>query len=193
MKREDLKKLLGDSATDEVIDKVMALHGTGIEEFKTKLTNAETEHDQLKTQLEDANKQIESFKGMNVDEIKKSADEYKTKFEQAQEESKNQLAALKFEHALDGHLATAKAKNPKAVKALLDMDILRKAYDEKSGAIVNFDEHLKPVKEQNDYLFEGDKPTPKIITKSNNQSVNLDPFEAGLLKGAKLTPTENEG
>jgi len=101
------------------------------------------------------------------------------------------VESLKFDHALDGALTTAKAKNPKAVKALLDMDVLRKAYDEKTGTIVNFDEHLKPVKEQNDYLFEGDKPTPRIVAGGRNQPITTDAFEAALMKGAGIKPPES--
>jgi hypothetical protein len=191
MKREELKKLLGENALDTVIDEIMKIHGTGIEELKTKLTTTEGERDAFKTQAETANAQIESFKGMKKpEEVDAAVAEWKTKYEQAQEESKNQLAAVKFEHALDGALGGAKAKNPKAVKALLDMDVLKKAYDEKTGTIVNFDEHLKPVKEQNDYLFESDKPAPRIVTGGNNKTVTIDPLEAGMLRGAKLTPED---
>ena len=188
MNKEDLIKL---GIDEQTVYKICAIHGKDLEKMKSSVSQAATERDTLKTQLTEANKQIEGFKGMNVDEIKKAADEYKTKFEQAQSEHAAQLSELKFSHALDGALATAKAKNPKAVKALLDMDVLKKAYDEKTGTIVNFDEHLKSVKEQNDYLF-ADAKEIKVITSTNNKSLNADAFETGLLKGAKLAEPEGK-
>jgi predicted phage tail protein len=192
VKREDLKKLLGESATDEVIDKIMTWNGADIELHKTKVTELQGQVDAANKQLTEANTAIEGFKKLNPEQLQKAADEWKTKYETAQTEAANQLAQIKFDHALDGALTGAKAKNPKAVKALLDMEILRKAYDEKTGAIVGFDEHLKPVKEANDYLFTSEKPTPEIVLGGNNQTVITDKFEAAMLRGAGLKPPESK-
>lgn len=186
------KDLIDLGIAEDVAEKIIVLHGKDIEGHKTKITELQGQADNANTQLTEANAQIEKFKGMKPEELQKAADDYKAKFEQAQQEHTTQLQNLKFEHALDGALAAAKAKNPKAVKALLDMDVLKKAYDEKTGAIVNFEEHLKPIKEKEEYLFADAKEPPKIITGTNNKSINLDPFEAGLLKGAKL-PANEEG
>lgn len=190
MKREDLTKL---GLTDDAIDQIMKLHGQDIESHKTALTAATTELDTLKTQLTEAGKTIEGFKKLDIDGIKAAADEYKTKFEQAQADATKQVAALKFEHALDGALTGAKAKNPKAVKALLDMETLQKAYDEKTGTIVNFENHLKPVKEANDYLFDDAQPTPKIVTGGQNKSVLSDAVSNAARVAAGLTtPTQGK-
>jgi hypothetical protein len=193
MKREDLKKLLGDAATDEVLDSIMGMNGTDIEQYKTKATDLQTQLDAANGQLTEANTAIEGFKKLNPEELQKAADEWKTKFETAQTEAQEQLSQVKFDHALDSALATAKAKNPKAVKALLDMDVLRKAYDEKTGAIVNFDEHLKPVKEKETYLFESDKPTPKIVTGGNNRTIQTDAVVDAMRKGAGLPAATEQG
>lgn len=190
MKREDLKKLLGDGATDETIDAIMKLHGTGVEEIKTKLTNAETERDQFKAQAETANQQIESFKGMKKpEEVEAAVTEWKTKYEQAQEEAKNQLAQVKFDHALESALTGAKAKNVKAVQALLSKDNLKLTDD---GKILGLDDQLKAIKEQNDYLFESDKPAPRIVAGGNNQPIQTDAMVAAARKAAGL-PVADEG
>jgi DNA repair exonuclease SbcCD ATPase subunit len=187
MKKEDLIAL---GIAEDVADKVLALRGKEVTKLQTDLDTANSTVETFKSQLADANTQIESFKNMKPEELQKAADEWKAKAEKAEQDAAANLASLKFDHALDGALTTAKAKNPRAVKALLDMDVLKKAYDEKTGTIVNFDEHLKSIKSENDYLFEGDKPAPKIVTGGNNKQIQLDPFETGLLKGAKLTSNE---
>jgi len=188
MKREDLKKIEG--LTDEVIDKIMQLHGQSVESQKSKLTTAETELSSLKKQLEEANQQIESFKGMNIDQIRAAAEEWKAKAEQAQKDAQAQIQQLKFEHALDQALAGAKAKNVKAVRALLQMDALK--LNEADGSIVGLKEQLEKLQSEADYLFESDQPAPKVVAGGNNQSVmNTDPFIAAFKRGAGLKGSDN--
>ena len=167
MKREDLKAL---ELEDGVIDQIMKLHGQDIEDHKSKLEAAEKQTDDLQGRLEEANKTIEGFKDLDVDGIKKAADDWKAKAEQAEKDAKTQIEQLKFDHALEGALTSAKAKNPKAVKALLDMEALK--YNE--GKIIGLEEQLKTVQEENDYLFESDEPTPKIVGKTSGGKGKLD-------------------
>jgi predicted ester cyclase len=181
MKREDLKAL---GLTDEQIEKVMAENGKDIEKHKSTADNAKTELDNLKAQITEANKQIDSFKAMKVEDIQKAANDYKTKFEQAQADATKQVAQLKFDHALEGALVTAKAKNAKAVKALLDIPNLKLKEDD--GSIIGLDEQLKKVKEANAFLFEEEQPLPKVVLNSNNQSVLTDPVVLAARKAAGL-------
>ena len=71
MKREFLKEL---ELTDEVIDKIMAENGKDIEKHKTQAETVRAELDTVKGQLSEANKQIEGFKDLDVDGIKKAAE-----------------------------------------------------------------------------------------------------------------------
>lgn len=182
MKKEDLIKL---GIDDETAQKIIVLHGQDIEGHKTRLSAAQTEADGLKSQLTEANKAIDGFKGMDIEGVKKSADEWKTKAEQAASEAQKQVAALKFDHALNGALSGAKAKNAKAVKALLDMNGLK--FNDADGSVVGLDEQLKKVKETNDYLFESDVPTPKIVTGGNSKSILGDPVVDAARRAAGLS------
>lgn len=184
MRREDLTKL---GLTDEQINQIMTWNGQDIEKQKSSAETVKTELDGLKAQLTEANKQIEAFKGMNIDQIKASADEWKTKAEQAQANAAAQVAQLRFDHALDGALNGVKAKNSKAVRALLNTELLKLAED---GSISGLKEQLEKVKSENDFLFENDQPTPKIIAGANNQSVLTNPFLAAVRKGAGLSEGE---
>jgi hypothetical protein len=188
MKREDLKKLLGETATDELVDKIMGMNGQDIEAHKTKLTDLQTQFDAAQTQLTEANTAIEGFKKLKPEELQAAADDYKAKWEQAQKDSADQLKQIKFDHALESALAGAKVKNPKTITPLLSMDSLRDA----KGELVaeRLTEQLTKIKSENEYLFESEKKDAKLVLGGNNKSVLTDPFEAGLLKGAKLTPPE---
>ena len=166
MKRDDLKAM---GIADEAIDAIMAAHGKDVESHKTAVATANAELDNLKAQLTEAGTTIEGFKALKPDELKAAADDYKAKYEQAQQESAKQLSALKFDHALDGSLTAAKAKNARAVKALLDVNGLK--YNEADGSILGLKEQLEEIKKESDYLFEGTQPTPKIVTGGNNQPI----------------------
>lgn len=189
MKREDLKKLLSDAATDEILDKIMALHGSDIENYKTKLSTTETEVKGLKDQLKDANTQIESFKSMDIEAIKKAATDWEAKAKQAETDAAAKVAALKFDHALDGALGGAKAKNPKAVKALLNMEGLK--FNDADGSIVGLKEQLETVKKDNAYLF-NDETQPPTIVAGATPPVTSDAFTAALRKGAGLTTEQGK-
>ena len=176
MNKKDLEKLgLTTEALEkaglkpEVLDQIIVEHGKDIESHKGKITSAEAERDALKAQLTEANTTIEGFKKLKPEELQKAADEWKAKAEQATADAQNQISGLKFDHALDAALASAKARNATAVKALLKTQDLKLAED---GSIVGLNEQLTKVKTENDFLFEadaagneGDKTTktPKIV------------------------------
>jgi Asp-tRNA(Asn)/Glu-tRNA(Gln) amidotransferase C subunit len=180
MKREDLKML---ELTDEAIDEIMKLHGKSIEAHKTQLTEAEKQVEALQGQLEEANKAIEGFKELDVDGIKAAADEWKAKAEQAKVEAEAEIIRLKFDHALEGALTEAKAKNPKAVKALLNFDNLKLAED---GKIVDLEDQLKAIKDENDYLFESEQPTPKIVAGGQGKTKITDSMVIAARQAAGL-------
>lgn len=126
---------------------------------REKLTAKESEIEDLKKQLEAANKQIDEFKGMDIEGIRKAADDYKSKFEKAQKDAEEKAQAMQFDFALTNALAGAKAKNAKAVKALLDMDSLKLNGEE----IVGLKEQIEKVRAENSYLFESGEKAPEVV------------------------------
>lgn len=181
MKREELKEL---GLEDDVIEKVMKLHGQSTEALKTKAGQAETEAATLKKQIEDANAQIESFKSMDVEGIKGAADDWKAKYEQARKDAADAVAKLKFDHALESALAGAKARDITAVRALLKADDLKLSED--GATVIGLDDQLKALREQKDFLFESDTPAPRIVAGTTGTQLNTDTFEAAMRKGAGL-------
>jgi Asp-tRNA(Asn)/Glu-tRNA(Gln) amidotransferase C subunit len=180
MKREDLEKL---GLEKEAIDQIMALHGRDIEANKAKVSAAEAERDGLKSQLDEAAKAIEGFKALDIEGVKKSADEWKAKAEQAQKDAEKQVYQVRYESALSDALKASKAKNVKAVRALLNEADLKLTDD----GLVGLKEQLEKVKPENDYLFESDDPTPKIVSGGGNKPiVNQDAVVIAARKAAGL-------
>ena len=190
MKREDLEKL---GLNKEQIDSIMAENGKDVEAQKAKTTTAEAELAGLKTQLGEANKQIEGFKGLKVEDIQKAADDWKAKAEQAAKDAATQVGALKFEHALENALTGAKAKNVKAVKALLNTEQLK--FNEADGSIVGLKEQLEAIQKDNGYLFEAageiQKP-PTIVTGGGKTPTSADPLLAAMMQGAGFKKEEGK-
>ena len=185
MKREDLKAL---ELTDEAIDQIMKLHGKTVEAQKATVTEAEKQVEALQGQLEEATKTIEGFRELDVDGIKAAADDWKSKAEQAKAEAEAEIGRLKFDHALEGALAGAKAKNAKAVKALLNFEELKLSQED--GSIIGLDKQLEKVRADAEYLFETDKPTPTIVTKGEGKNVITDSMVLAARRAAGLTIEE---
>jgi hypothetical protein len=188
MKREDLKKLLGEGATDEVINAIMKLHGDDTETHKTKLTAAEGERDQFKMQLDEANKQIAGFKDLKPEELQKAADDWKAKYEQAEKDYSAKLVTMSFESEFDKALSGAKVKYPNEVKSRLKLEELR----DSNGKFIaeRFTEQIGKLKTDAVDLFESDKILPKLVTGGNNQPVLGDKVIDAARAAANLPVTK---
>ena len=187
MKTEFLKSL---NLSQEVIDKIMAENGKDIAVEQKKAEKVIQERDSyklkaesLETQVNDANTEIQKFKDMDIDGIKKAADDWKETAEKAKADADKQISQMKSDYALSAALTGAKAKNTKAVKALLDMDGLK--FNDNDGKIVGLDEQLAQIKTDNDYLFESDEPAPEFVKGTNGGSGNV-----GGKKPSEMTYTE---
>lgn len=125
-----------------------------------------TELEGIKGQLSQANEQIAGFKELDIEGVKQKAAEWEQKYNQAAENSAREIEQLKFDFALDKELTKAQARNPKAVKALLDRDALK--YDK--GKIIGLEEQLETLKKNGDsaFLFGSAAPTVQFTTQSQS-------------------------
>lgn len=130
------------------------------------LMELNTELEGVKGQLSQANEQIAGFKELDIEGVKQKAAEWEQKYNQAAENSAREIEQLKFDFALDKELTKAQARNPKAVKALLDRDALK--YDK--GKIIGLEEQLETLKKKEDsaFLFGSAAPTVQFTTQSQS-------------------------
>lgn len=159
MKREDIEKLLGDKFDDAskktVIDQIMSINGDDINREKGKSAEFETKIATLEEAAKTANAQIEAFKGMNPEEIKKQADEYKAKYDESVKEGEAKVAAVKKSYEIDLALTKAGARNARAVRALIDENAI--TFD-KEGKVIGMEEQLNNLKTKEAYLFGDNQP-----------------------------------
>ena len=159
MTRKQLEDL---GLTKEQVDSVMKINGDDIENAKgtasTEIKNLQTEVEGLKTQVGDRDKQLETLKasaGDNAD-LKKKIEDLQTENATAKATHESELNQLKIDFAVEKALTGAKAKNIKAVKALLE---LGEAKLDKDGNVKGLDEQIEKLRSGDDtkFLFEAQK------------------------------------
>lgn len=173
MTRKQLEDL---GLTKEQADSVMKINGDDIENAKgtgaTEIKNLQTEVDGLKTQVGDRDKQLETLKasaGDNAD-LKKQIEDLQTENATAKANHESELNQLKIDFAVEKVLTGAKAKNIKAVKALLELD---DAKLDKDGNVKGLAEQIEKLTSGDDtkFLFEAQKQT--------KQQQNFKGFQPG--------------
>ncbi|EGC8679773.1 phage scaffolding protein [Listeria innocua] len=148
MQREYLKGL---GLEDEVINKVMAENGKDITAAKQQLSEVEAERDGLKSQLTQRDKDIDDLKkdSGTSEELKKQIEDLQQKNTDLESNYQSEIAETKKNSAIELALASAKAKNPKAVRALLDNDKLELTDEGLKG----LNQQLEALQESDAYLF----------------------------------------
>lgn len=184
MKREFLQNIkIGDQVlTKEIIDAIMDENGKDIEAAKKPFAD----YEDIKGQLTEANKTIEGFKAMDIDGIKKAADEWKAKYEQAEKDHAAKLADMEFNVLLDSAITTAKGKSGKAVRGMLadQMDTLKASKNQTE----DIKAALEALKATDGYLFEDAQTPPPYAAGTGTKPINnkYTPEEAAIRAAAGL-------
>lgn len=169
----DLKDLLGEELYKEVMekagDKKIAIVSDGNWIPKEKFNELNENTKDLKKQLKDRDAQLaelgEKAKGHEeltakinelTEENKKTAAEYQQKLDQQA-----------FDFALKSALTNAKAKNPKAVEALLNKDSIKLDGDK----LLGLEDQLKALQKSDAYLFEVEQqPSKPTFSQGQHQT-----------------------
>lgn len=128
MKTEDLK---AHGLTDEQIAFVMAENGRDIGKVQKKLEDITAERDKEKERADSAAETLKKFEGVDVEAIRKEVADWQKKAQDAEAEYGKKIAERDFDDLLKDAIATAKGINPKAIKALLDVDALKASKNQK--------------------------------------------------------------
>lgn len=159
---EWLKNILGDAYTEEIDKQVSEAIG---KDFVSK-TDFNAKNDaakQLAEQLKDRDGQLEELKKVDAEGLQKRIEELQELNDNTKKDYESKLEQVQFDHALENALSGAKARNAKAVKALLDMEGLKL----NNGEIVGLDKQLETLKADNGYLFEGEENAPHFAAQTD--------------------------
>lgn len=105
----------------------------------------------LEEDIQERDNQLEQLKNAasNNEELKKQIEELQEANRRAAEEWQAKMAQMKLDFAIEKALAAAKAKNIKAVKALLDLEKVKLDGEQ----LLGLDDQLETLKETDPYLF----------------------------------------
>ena len=184
------RKFLEDLGLEkEVIDKIMTENGNDVNNAKSKL---EAERDNYKSQLETAQTALKEFEGVDVKELNGKISTLTADLEKKESEYQAKIADMEFNSVIDAAISGSKAKNSKAVKALLDLETLKSSKNQSE----DIKSALEKIKSENDYLFESTEPIKNPVAPTNNPSVTGITKEAfnkmGYAERLKLKQTDPE-
>ncbi len=159
MTRKELEDL---GLSKEQVDAVIKSNGADIENAKaasaTEIKNLKTEVTSLNVQVSERDKQLETLKATagDNDSLKQQIADLQAENTKAKESHESEMNQLKVDYAVEKALTGAKAKNIKAVKALLD---LADAKLDKDGNVKGLAEQIEALTKADDtkFLFEESK------------------------------------
>lgn len=155
MKREFLEGLELDK---ETIDTIMAEYGKSTQGLRE-------ERDNLKTQIDDANKEIQSYKDMDIESIKKSASDWETKYNELVENQKAEKEKSIRDERTNAFFNDVKFASESAKAGVIakfnEKDF---KYDEESKTFLGANDWLKDLKDKDAGAFMSDVANPKFTT-----------------------------
>lgn len=158
-------------------DKKASFDAAVNENYKT-VAEAEklrTARDTYKTQLDEVNGKLKEFEGVDVNALKGEITKLQGDIAAKETEYQQKLDDMDFNTELESAIVASGAKNPKAVRALLDIDALKASKNR--GADIK--SALDKTKTDNDYLFKSDEPIHNPTAPTNTGGgANGDPMAA---------------
>lgn len=136
------------------VTKQIAENYKTVAEFDKVKSRLEVERDNYKDSFETAQSALKEFEGVDVKELNGRVAQLTADLAKKDTEYQNKLSDMEFSAALDSAAVASRAKNTKALKALLDVETL-KASKNRSEDIKAA---IEAVKKDNAYLFESGEP-----------------------------------
>lgn len=163
MNKEQLENL---GLDENQIKEVFKLNGIAVEKAKGDLKAKETELENVKEQLDNANKEIEGFKDLNIDEIKDKAEKYKQDYEELEKKAKEELEKFKYEVAVKEYANNFNFANDRVKNSIIE-DIKGKGFKLEEGKLLGADDYMKQLQENEPTSFKQetkeDDEKPKFI------------------------------
>ena len=159
MKRKFLEEM---GLSKEQVDAILDENSQDIGKAKAELETAKKDNESLKAQLEENNKKFSDLQKStaDTDSLKKEIENLQNQNKADSEKHIAEMKQLKMDMAVETALIGAKAKNTKAVKALLDLENAELAED---GTIKGLAEQILKLSKADDskFLFASAMPNVK--------------------------------
>ncbi|WP_342489167.1 phage scaffolding protein [Cytobacillus sp. FSL W7-1323] len=150
----NLQELLGEELYNQVMEKVgdnkLAVVSDGNWIPKDKFNDKLNEIKGLKDQITSRDKQLDDLKKVDPEALQQKINDLQEENKNTKTEYEGKLKKQTFDYALKDALTGAKVRNPKAAKALLDLESIKLDGDK----LLGLEDQLNALKESDSYLFE---------------------------------------
>ena len=176
MKTEDLK---AQGLTDEQIQFVFAENSKDIKKYQDDNKTLETDIANTKQLLADANKEIDGYKNMDIESIKKSADDWKQKYEDLEK----QKAEEEYERKIDNYISGLDM-NDEVHAEKLKSQIKEKQLKFEDDKLIGGDDIVKIYKEKYPHVFGNEQKIKgiKIVTGADKKDIETSSTGANFAK-----------
>jgi len=151
---------------------------------KAKLDAKISELNAANQTIKDLQETVKKFDGVDVQALQKQIADLQAKYDA-------DLSRARLDSAVELTLATRKARNPRLVKAALDMEKIKLDGD----TLLGLDEQLEAIKKSDPYLFEEEKPGPTVNSGIGHGNPldggNVDKFIAAATAAAGINTNQN--
>lgn len=176
-----LKPILGDGYNEEIDNKIAAEINKGFV-AKADYDAAKDAQRTAAEALADANKALAEYKDTDIDGLRKSAEEWQAKAEQAEKDADARVAAVQFDAKLDSAIAAAHGRSGKAIRALLDLDALRGSEDPDK----DIPAALSALQKDSGYMFDTEETPPPYAAGTGRTAMTTDNSDSALRKAMGL-------
>jgi len=157
---KNIENILKDAGLEVTAEQLAAIDKEVKENYKT-VTDYEKQKDKLSAaedKVKTLTESLDKFKDVDADKLNGEIADLKKQLEEKDKTFASQIADRDFDDLVKDAIAEAKGKNPKAIKALLDVEALKASKNQKDDVAAA----LKKLAEAEDskMLFGEDQPAP---------------------------------
>ncbi len=164
MKREDISKVFPE-ATEDQITSLLDIHTADI-------GKAKKDGDDYKSQLDEVQKKLKEFEGVDVKELNGKIAALKQELSDKDKEYQQKMADRDFSDALKAAITAAGGRSDKAVMAMLDVDALKASKNRDA----DIKAALETCRKDNGYLFGKDEPIKNPVGPTGGGTGGGDPL-----------------
>lgn len=179
------KKFLEDlGLTEEQINSVLTQNTAELDavnkdvaKYKKQAETYKTKSDGFEEQLKSANTEIQSYKDMDIDGIKKSAEDWKTKYETETKALNDAIAQKDYDYATKDFMNQFDFVDDDA-KEIATLKFKAKEFKLEEGKFLGADDFMKQYKEDHKALFKSEESTestesvPQIVKPTNGGDIS---------------------
>ena len=178
MKKEDITKAFPE-ATEEQINALLEINNADV-------GKAKKAGDDYKVQLEEVQKKLREFEGVDVNELNGKITDLQKELADKEAEYQKQIADRDFFDELKTAITAAGGKSEKAVTALLDVETLKAS----KNRTADIKAALEACQKDNDYLFGKNEPINNPVAPTGSSAGGANPLAA--MRAAMGLPVSKE-